>query len=338
MIEALEHSPLESSRFGIRVARWRGKSLDAPKLAREIYTHRADLVILRMPSEHSADANHLSVYGLHLQYADTLVYHEVALLAGEPLPYGNQDVTFAPARAEDAALLEELVRICFTSYQSHYSANPRLDQMAVREGYVEWALQHVKQRKDSLHTWLAKRDNKIIGFAACREDTDTGDAEIVLNGVHPDHAGGGVYSDLVRFVRGLYATRGRKRLLISTQITNRAAQKAWARQGFRLLESWTTFHLNPWLSAGELAIDANITFGYAPPAQVIQAQLRELVPEVVFQRTEEVLLHPFANLQCRLQIRFADGIPTRGRGQAVALAEDPDGRACLAVFLDLLRP
>ena len=333
--DALENSPLESDRFRLRVFRWRGHRLDARELAPAIYAARADMVILRLPSEHASDANRMTAFGLHPQYADTLVYQEVALHQGETSTCRNQDLSFSRAQNEDAMSLANLVRACFTGYRSHYANNPALDQTAVLEGYVEWAMQHVSDEHALLQTWLVKRDNAIVGFAACRENADANEAEIVLNGVHPDHAGRGVYSELVHFVRRQYAARGRKRLLISTQITNRAVQKVWARQGFHLHASWTTFHLTPCLSAGLLAIDTAVTFGDELPIQLIQAQVRNLIPEATFLRIEQVLLGPLTRQPCRMQLRFANGIPDHGHAQAVALVETGEGSLCAAVFLDL---
>ena len=82
---------------------------------------------------------------------------------------------------------------------------------------------------------------KVVGFALISFDGDT--AEIELNGIHPDAQGRGAYGSLLSWLSNHLATRGVKKLYISTQIQNERVIRAWIRSGFNLEFSLNTFHL-----------------------------------------------------------------------------------------------
>lgn len=254
MIELPTASPSESARFGLRVARWRGADLDPHALAEAVCSQRLDVVILRLPSALAHNAHALTAYGLHPQYADTLVYYEASLWDAESTPPRNPRSTFEVADTADTQTLETLVRSCFDGYRSHYRINPRFPSGAILDGYVEWAIRHIDGREGNTRTWISRGECGLTAFACCREQ-DGRDVEIALNGVHPNCSGKGLYGDLIRFIRGHYAASGYSSLRVSTQITNLAVQKVWQREGFHLYESWVTFHLNPLLSVGKPVVE-----------------------------------------------------------------------------------
>jgi ribosomal protein S18 acetylase RimI-like enzyme len=81
----------------------------------------------------------------------------------------------------------------------------------------------------------------MIGFALVSFDDD--EAEIELNGVHPDFQSRGVYSALLQMVIGRLVDQKIKKLSISTQVQNTRVIRAWVKAGFNLNFSLNTFHV-----------------------------------------------------------------------------------------------
>ena len=110
----------------------------------------------------------------------------------------------------------------------------------ILEGFVEWALSGLEDLT-KLTVVVATPDSKMIGFALVSFDND--EAEIELNGVHPDFQSRGVYSALIRMIMGRLADQKIKKLSISTQVQNTRVIRAWIKAGFNLDFSLNTFHL-----------------------------------------------------------------------------------------------
>ena len=84
-------------------------------------------------------------------------------------------------------------------------------------------------------------DEKIVGFIALRQNSST-EGEGVLNAVHPDFAGAGIYGQLVCRAKQWCKDQGLQRMVISTQIDNLKVQRSWTNRGFHLFKSYYTFH------------------------------------------------------------------------------------------------
>src|SRR5690606_32122844 len=265
MSATLQHAPLESSRFGLRVARGTFEQVDERSLARDILAQRLDVAIVRLPVDRAGTIQRLSRTGLHAVHADTLVYYEAQLQRIEPSALRNADLAFSPALGEDEAVLEKLIDHTFAGYQSHYHANPRFPAESILAGYRQWARGYV-DADDGRQTWVARRGDRIVAFACCRGEADGVTCEGVRYGVQPDRAGGGLYGVLIRHTQAVFRSRGFQRMRVSTQIQNVAVQKVWAREGFVLVQAYDTFHVNALLSCGELVVDRELRFSEADVA------------------------------------------------------------------------
>ncbi|WP_417471462.1 GNAT family N-acetyltransferase [Luteimonas mephitis] len=374
MSAPLQYAPLESSRFGLRVARGTLEQVDERALARDILAQRLDVAIVRLPANQAGAIQRLSRSGLHAVHADTLVYYEAQLQRLEPAALRNADLAFSPAQEGDEAALEELIEHTFADYQSHYHANPRFPSESILAGYRQWARGYVGAN-DGRQTWVARREGRIVAFACCRSETDGLTCEGVLYGVHPDHAGGGLYGDLIRHTQAAFRSRGFQRMKVSTQIQNFAVQKVWAREGFTLIQAFDTFHINALLSCGELAVDRELQFSnedvvrfanasgdrnavHLEDAAARAAGFEQRISHgmlagaelsrifgmefpgagTLYLRAEMVFLQPvYPGRNYRLQVRFPDGIPASGYAPAVATIEATDGSLCLISYHDLLK-
>lgn len=225
---------------------------DPSHLAGEISRLKADLVVLRLPAGEVSLPIELARRRLMLIHADTLVYYERnARLPARQLP-GNPSDLIQEAVAADQPEIEELAKIVFRQYRSHYHAHPKLDPEAIAAGYAEWASSCISESLNGnggqphidRKTWVVRNDRKIIAFATCMNDEVDGSVEILLNAVDPRHSGRGVYGSLLRHTVDFYRQCNLERIRISTQVWNYTVQRAWVREGFLLTQAYDTYHLH----------------------------------------------------------------------------------------------
>ncbi|MFT2816903.1 GNAT family N-acetyltransferase [Leifsonia sp. A12D58] len=203
------------------------------------------MAIIRVPSGNASSLAipHLGFTTIH---ADTLVYYDCDIESVVPRERTNSDIEFRNATLSDIDELSILTRYIFHDYRSHYSANRLFDPSGIPHGYGEWAASFVGQ--ESKQVLLACAANEIVGFLTFEVEDET--AEIVLNGVHPEWAGRGIYGDLITLVQEYAAQFHFQRIVVSTQVHNISVQRAWRREGFKLSHAYDTFHINTLFSAG----------------------------------------------------------------------------------------
>lgn len=251
----LKLSEPDSRRFAYRIFRGATASPDPYRLLREIVAQHVDIAIVRSPVGQASSMQPLAALGLPPIHADTLVYYQAALSDYRARTARNHDLTISEATGADLGGLQQVATLAFAGYVSHYSANPLLDAAKSSAGYIEWASGYLTHPEPGKITWVARRGQQILGFVCCVVDRDAASCEIVLNAVHPDHAGGGIYTDLVRHAMTQCSKGGMSKIEISTQIWNHAVQKVWAREGFALHRAYDTYHINALLDAGETLVE-----------------------------------------------------------------------------------
>ena len=237
-------SRIESDRFGLTVARLnisiRHDSSDR-QIVEVSRSSKSQLLILRYPTTRVKLAQKLSEIKERVVYqADTLVYFAKDIDSLDEKVARSQDWLFREARSSDSAELSQLSKVIFEEYPNHYRANDSLSSDAIRDGFAQWAQVGLEDLK-KLTVFVENVDAKVIGFALISFDGDT--AEIELNGMHPQAQGRGAYGSLLSWLSTNLATRGVKKLCISTQIQNERVIRAWIRAGFNLEFSLNTVHL-----------------------------------------------------------------------------------------------
>lgn len=237
-------SEKESSRFSMNILRISMQDLNLKELNQAIIAHDTDLVILRIPSEKLSQVHKLSTLGFSYFQTDTLVYYYSNFDSYQPLQLKNTDLEFTEATAEDAGLLGNLVDVIFPGYTNHYNSNPYINKQNILEGYKEWVVDYIGIQDK--YVFLVKKHGKTIGFATC--SVDDSEAEGVLYGVIPEAAGGGIYSDIIRYTQQFMKNLGLKSMKVSTQVQNYAVQKVWSREGFYMAKSYATIHINSLLN------------------------------------------------------------------------------------------
>lgn len=361
----------DSAGFGMRILRGRLDTVVPKVLAAEIIAAACDVAIVRVPSTRSAPMAALARWALPVQHADTLVYYQCDLHRYDPLPLRNADIQFAHAGERDIHELRAMIAKTFHDYPSHYHANPWFARDKVLAGYQEWAESHATNPDCTL--WTARRDGRLVAFAACREDPDSSAAEGILYGVDPRDAGGGLYGDLIRHTQAVAKKSGLRTMEVSTQVGNFAVQKVWAREGFHMVAALDTFHVNALLSFGAAVVDRPVTFdgaaiakfvevsGDANPIHLDDAAARAAGfpariahglmaanefsrilgtevpgPGTVFGNVDIAFLHPLvADQPYRLQMRIPGGVKHAGPMHAVLTVHAGDGSPCVIARSDV---
>jgi ribosomal protein S18 acetylase RimI-like enzyme len=235
----LEINDLETARFGIKAARLSDPSAPLDAVNAMAAERGVRMITTRVEADELTRVHVLEADGYRLM--DTLVYYVRRL---DDLPDAAAlpaDVEIRPAAPEEAPDVAEVARAAFRGYFGHYHADPRLDNTAADEAYVEWAETSVLEQTRDRLAIVALQKIHIVGFLTLRR-TSAEEAEITLNAVHPAAQRGGLYSALI--ARSLHEGRamGAERMSVSTQLTNAAVQRVWARKGFVFDRALYTFH------------------------------------------------------------------------------------------------
>ncbi|GAB3063242.1 hypothetical protein GCM10027053_27370 [Intrasporangium mesophilum] len=243
-------SPLESSRFGVTVGRlsvgWDGEEQKAAEfVATVLSSAQEELVIGRWPSRMLTLGAVAAQSGRAVLHADALVYWEappaVVLNATEATP--DPTIHVGPASSDPETAVEAvrmIVEDSFQAYGNHYLANPDLSAEAALAGYVEWAERTLEDRPDDV--MLMRVDGRPLGVATLIFDRDADDLEIELAGLARSAQGKGLYGRLLGECARQAASRGSRRLLISTQVQNIRVQRLWSRAGMVPFAAFDTVH------------------------------------------------------------------------------------------------
>lgn len=240
-MKRIKFSPVESRRFGLKVYRGDIDDINPTKIIALILKENIDVTIFRIPSEKQDSIFLLKKTGLPHIVADTLVYYTVDLNSWESREQRNIELKFVEFHSDHLETMDRMISEIFASYKNHYLSNPLL-KVDIAEAYKEWTRAYTTDEYKGKYGWLVKKGDRFIGFAICRVEGD--EIDIVLNGVVPSEAGQGVFSDLVRFIQRFFKNKGYSKMKSSTQITNRAVQKVWSREGFFFDKSFITVHIN----------------------------------------------------------------------------------------------
>lgn len=235
--DRLDPSVLDSDRFGLRIGRLElGAVGDAePEAVVALFLRSGlDLLVLRYPVAHADWFARLLSPDVDVLHTDTLVYYRKAIEHVTPPPFAVTRGT-----AADAALVRDLVLEGFADYQSHYRADPLLDEDAALAGYVAWATSFLDGDGRTLMV-LRDDDAQPVAWAGLRL---TPPSEIVLGGVCRHAAGRGVYSSILAGAESIFADLGERECWISTQVHNLPVIRTWASNGYRFEAGFNTVHL-----------------------------------------------------------------------------------------------
>ncbi len=238
-------SPVETERFGVSIARvvvgvdaaWDDAVDGALTTA---CAREEDVLVVRWPSTLVQCGAALATSKRDILPADTLMYWKVAaeqlIEADRSLPGELRIRRGASARDN----LDTVVARTFGGYINHYSANPLLGRDLALEGYVHWVLRTAHDDPDCFVVAVYKEEE--VGVATWCVDPAGDHVEILLAGLVPEVRGRGWYSRLLGEVGRAASGLGVPRVVISTQASNLAVQRAWVAAGFKPFAAVTTAH------------------------------------------------------------------------------------------------
>lgn len=250
LIKSFFKSEEESKRFKMNIVRGKSDSINLKEIQSQIISQNTDVLFLRIPSVKSEQIQNLSKLGYEFYQTDTLVYYISDFEKYSPKELKNFDLKFKKATKDDKHVLKQMVHEIFMGYTNHYFSNQFLDKKGILEGYTEWVVSFIDDHTKEV--FLVYRNDIPVAFATCSLEDNI--AEGVLYGVMPDNAGGGVYSDIIRYTQKYYLDKGVTKMKVSTQVQNYAVQKVWIREGFYMNESYSTIHINSLLSFSKFPV------------------------------------------------------------------------------------
>ena len=237
--DRLRISAIDSQRFGVVVARGDLSSLEDIGPAETFCAaHGVELAMVRVPTEETAVVQALEGAGFVL--TDTLLVFRRELF-GRPIPRLRCTARMRALRPGEAEAVRVVAEQAFMGYRGHYHADPRLPTAACDELYADWAYRGCVDSAVADHVVVAELEGQVVGFGLVRRaEADAADG--TLYGVAPAGRGRGIYPALVTSAMRWARRQGCRVFLESTQVTNRASQKVWARLGFEISESFYTLH------------------------------------------------------------------------------------------------
>jgi GNAT superfamily N-acetyltransferase len=238
-ISIIALSTLDEERFGVKTAKSKNFTWhEIPEILAQCYQNHVQLLIARCPTLDLKTAQELEKQGFLLM--DTLVYYEHNLHLKINITL-NEKILIRTILPGEAETVRALAAEAFKGYRGHYHADAKLNIHQCDDVYTSWAYNSCISKDFANEVLVAVLEDKIVGFATLRVN-DPNEGEGVLFSVSPAAQGLGIYrmfteSGLLWSIR-----QGMKRMIVSTQITNVAVQKVWARVGFYPTSSFYTFH------------------------------------------------------------------------------------------------
>jgi GNAT superfamily N-acetyltransferase len=232
-------SAIDAERFDIRVARASRVTTETlPAVLGFCRTNGAVLLIARCQCSELGAAQAMEREGFSLM--DTLLYC-TRDLTRLPLPSDTGSIPIRFFRPGEEEAVRVVAAESLRGYFGHYHADDRLDRAQCDAAYVSWALRSCTSREVADDVLVAEWKGNVVGFFTLRLNSPD-EGEAVIGGVLPSMQGHGVYRSFIVQGMAWCASKGAKRMLVSTQVTNVAVQKVWARLGFEPSHAYYTFH------------------------------------------------------------------------------------------------
>jgi dTDP-4-amino-4,6-dideoxy-D-galactose acyltransferase len=236
----VEVSSLDEKRFGVKTAIARHfTALHWDHLRSFCLKSKVRFCIVRCAAEDLEAAHCLEENGF--QWMDTLVYYGRPLSPRDGAPVPQPSVRIRAMRSSDKATIRRVAQQAFRNYSSHYHADLNLQRAACDALYADWAIREASTRKPGRAMLVAEIAGAVVGFLSLRLNQPK-EGEGVLFAVSPRWQGRGVGLALMRQGAVWCSEQGARRMIISTQITNIAAQKTFIRAGFEPVRYISTFH------------------------------------------------------------------------------------------------
>lgn len=232
-------SPLDKQRFGFQTVQARDLSdSELVDLARFCEENAVEFSIIRVNVNHLDMVQKLEDEGYRLM--DTLVYY-VFQFDKKSIPSDSNNHVLRSIIPQDLEAVTAIAQDSFKGYYGHYHADPRLPKDKCDAVYIDWASNSVRSREMADDVLVVVGEKDLDGFATLRMNSPQ-EGEGILFGVAPHAQGKGIYQSMM--IGGMNWARGKgaSQMVVSTQVTNVAVQKVWARLGFEMNRAYYTLH------------------------------------------------------------------------------------------------
>jgi len=232
-------SDIDERRFSVRVAKAMNVTLNIiPYIHQYCLNNKVSLLIARCKTTEMMAVQEMEKDGFILM--DTLVYYTRDMKDTIEM-VGDKTIKIRIVKDGEEERVKEIADMAFHNYYGHYHLDSRLNQRKCDEIYSDWAYRSCMSKDVADFVLVAEMHNRIVGFMALRTSR-MNESEITLNGVLPEMQKKGIYRSMILGGMQYIKKRGNTNIIVSTQIVNIAAQKAWTRLGFELSHSFYTFH------------------------------------------------------------------------------------------------
>lgn len=232
-------SDIDKERFVIETARAPEVTIETLQSVLDFcYEHTVQLLIARCNASDLKTVQAMESNGFFL--TDTLLYYQCDILT-TPAARNVPHINISPVHPGEEDMVKNMAYEAFRGYVGHYHADPKLDRQKCDEAYASWAYRSCIRKDIADQVLVAKQDGSLKGFIVLKMHKPEA-GQLVLNAVHPEAQGSGVYSALVSAAKEWCFQQGAKRITTSTHLPNIAVQKVWARHGFWLTHADCTFH------------------------------------------------------------------------------------------------
>lgn len=232
-------SAIDEERFHIRTAKSPLITFnDIPIVMEFCRSQQVSLLIARCLATEMNTIQELERLGFSI--TDTLGYYSRNLI-NDPIPEDTNDNLVRPIKQGEEISVKNIATECFKEYFGHYHADKRLPRGQCDEVYSSWAYNSCLSSEFADKVFLSELQGTIVGFATMRMKNPR-EGEGILFGVIPAAQGKGIYRSLIINGMKYCLQQGAEKMSVSTQITNIAVQKVWARVGFEPYQYVYTFH------------------------------------------------------------------------------------------------
>lgn len=339
LLSELTYSEIDSKRFGLKIHRMRTEKIDAPYVLAQVLEQEIDVAILRVPATQLAQLDKLERTAMPFIVADTLAEFKLDLTKAEPRELAHPEIDYVLATPQHHAEINHIVLETMNEYVNHYRANPFFDNRNVNDGYQDWVKSYAES-SDKRICWLLREKGETIGFAAFNFEEE-GVAKGILYGVRKKDRRRNIFRDIMRHGINYAIDRGCHEMQATSQIENIVLQRVWSSEGFTLVNSLNTIHVNSLLNKSVFdAFDVPLIIG-SEEINTSKISNRHILKQINwhfdFKQNVVTQNHRFVNikpLEIGVEYTLHFSFPTGSK--ALLRVTDRDRKTYILVYFDLM--
>lgn len=248
-IDALR-SELDSSRFGIKIAKIKGIENCKIEILEQLKSLGFQMIIARIPSKEIRTIGFLETQGFRIK--DIQITYKFSIKSSSiNHSFCNPGVLVRDARAEDLSYLLEMATECFQDY-GHYFADENLDPARCIEIYQDWTKRALLNSNHNIKFFVAEFNHEVVGYLFLTEEKMKNFTYAVggIGAVRPQSRGQRVFPTLVHSALGWSKENGHEWQEHNALVYNESVNKAFTNLGFWNSGSEVTLH--HWISHDKL--------------------------------------------------------------------------------------